>query len=370
VCSPTPASPIVYGLDFILQRPFAHDGNFTLRATNGSHYSPPLPEITETAADATTDTRPNRIVWSKLNQPEAVPPGNEITVGSGSVYRMMVRRDSILVWCSDGLWIITGDAGVWRADLIDSQQVLSARNATTQMDGTVYGYTSLGFVAVTEGNTVQNLSAAVVGDYLTGAAFSDTWDLYMVADEANKDVWLMDSRTATSLSWSFNTNSTAFVSGTMCYEEQENIGSAVYVPYSRQLLFSVPVDDYYDSIDKWSTTAYIVDTCTVFFQAVTGDDNAFIAKQWSEVTLLFRDVGAQPIKVKMFFDLVSFSHSQSTQYDGTDYRIVSGIPLAYGIGPRLLIGFQMDDTETNNASGWQLIGISPRFAVQAEEYMR
>jgi hypothetical protein len=361
------SSPIqVYGCDIILSVPFAHSDTLTLRATNESNYSPKLPAISGTAVSGDVDTRLNRVVWSKLGQPEAIEPTSEIYVGSGTFYRAVVRRDSVLCFCSDGLWILTGDSGNWIADIIDSTILLSSRAAVCQLDGIVYAYTSRGLVAVTEGNTVVNISEGLIGDVLPGKVFADTWTLYMEADEANMDVWLFDV-TNTGKAWVYNVASKAFTS---CDGYLENDTTALsYNVYEGALIFAAAPGAGTAVTKKFSSSTYRTDSSLVF-QAFTGDGNAFMVKQWSDVSWLFRtgNGAGSGVNFSLSYNGTT-SHTQATVTNGPDYRLTAGVGRAYAIAPNLSPGIAATVTAAATL-GWALVGISPRFTVLGEEYLR
>ncbi len=348
--------PIV---EFELQAVRYVTGGVSLRATNGQNYAPPLPLLTETAMTAPTDLRANRLVPSKFDQPEAVVPGVETVYGHGVHYRAITRRDNALLFASDGLWQLSGEGGNWRVDLIDPKLVLAARNAVCVLEGTVYAYTERGLVAITEGNQIVNLSAGVIGDQLPGLKFANTWRVFMEADEANAEIWLFDDDSADT-AFLFNVLTQTWFT----YSRLTSVSALVYAPYLEAMGFGAYSSGAVGPSIYTFNTSVAVDTSVVDFQPLTGDNNAFTAKQWIDVCLLFQSIGSSPLTASVRFDEVA-SHTQQTTTDGVDYRLVSGVPIASAVAPRIAPGFSVPA-----ANKWALAGVSLRYEVVSEEYMR
>lgn len=71
------------------------------------------PELESVDAVATNDVAPNRVYYSKLQQPEAVPLTNYFNVGAGDapIIRIVASRDSLFVFKEDGIFTISGQEG-------------------------------------------------------------------------------------------------------------------------------------------------------------------------------------------------------------------------------------------------------------------
>lgn len=109
-------------------------------------------------------TKPNRVYYSKPDEPEHVPIVNYISVGAedAPIYALARSRNALLVFKSDGIFKITGSApDGWRVDEIDSVTRVLRGSCVAEMGGLVYAWTQKGAVAVSELG-VQNLSARVI----------------------------------------------------------------------------------------------------------------------------------------------------------------------------------------------------------------
>jgi hypothetical protein len=98
------------------------------------------------------ETKPNRIYYSKLSQPEAVPLLNYFDVGSqdAAIKRIFPLRDSLFVFKEDGLYRISGETAPFVVTLFDSSIVLTAPDSVAVANNIIYGWTTKGISNVTE----------------------------------------------------------------------------------------------------------------------------------------------------------------------------------------------------------------------------
>lgn len=96
--------------------------------------------------------RPNRVYYSKYQQPEAVPQLNYIDIGAKDeeILRIMTLRDSLFVFKQDGLYRISGETAPFSTSLFDGSCVLLAHDSLAVLENTVYGWARSGIVQVTE----------------------------------------------------------------------------------------------------------------------------------------------------------------------------------------------------------------------------
>ena len=165
----TPGVPYIGAVDDGLQLIFQSiapygeaASDLTIAATNGDNYSPRLPAW-PTTTDGGIDERKNRLLWSKLDQPEHVPASHELTVGRGEIIRMITTQDRLLVFCTDGLYSITGNEFGWSVDLVDRNIVIPSQHAVDQMKGTVYAYAKdRGLLRIDRSGAVTELTKGAI----------------------------------------------------------------------------------------------------------------------------------------------------------------------------------------------------------------
>lgn len=127
-----------------------NQATMTVAATNGANYQEPVPEYTATAKTFTRKRTPQLLQWSKDSEPEHVPPVNETNVGAGTILAMCPTKNALWIFCSDGLYRLSGDSPPWRIDLVDPSCILVAPQAFTQIRDVIYAYTNYGIVAISD----------------------------------------------------------------------------------------------------------------------------------------------------------------------------------------------------------------------------
>lgn len=106
-------------------------------------------------ADVVSDNsvNPNRVYFSKIQQPEAVPLVNYIDIGpkDKAIQRILALRDSLIVLKEDGVYIISGSAAPnFTVRLSDSSALTFAPDTATNLNNLIYVLTSQGVVTVSE----------------------------------------------------------------------------------------------------------------------------------------------------------------------------------------------------------------------------
>lgn len=94
----------------------------------------------------------NRIYYSSLQQPEAVPLPNTMDVGDEdkAILRIMPIRDSLFVFKEDGLFRISGEVAPFTLQLFDSSVILAAPDSIAISKNVIYGWTTQGILTITE----------------------------------------------------------------------------------------------------------------------------------------------------------------------------------------------------------------------------
>lgn len=101
---------------------------------------------------ATNDVKPNRIYYSKVSQPDAVPLVNFVDVGAedSAILRIFPLRESLFVFKEDGLFRLSGEEAPWTVQLFDSSTKIIAPDSVDVSNNLVYGWTKQGIVTVSE----------------------------------------------------------------------------------------------------------------------------------------------------------------------------------------------------------------------------
>lgn len=117
-------------------------------------------------ADAVTsddEVKGNRIYYSKISQPEAVPIVNFIDVGAAdtNILRIFPLRDSLFVFKEDGLYRISGEIAPFVLNLFDSSYILLAPDSVGVSNNIIYSWTSQGISGLSESGATPSISRPI-----------------------------------------------------------------------------------------------------------------------------------------------------------------------------------------------------------------
>lgn len=281
------------GVDFFISRHHAYEGSFTLQASNGANYQPPIADFSAAAQTVATDQKLNRAHWAELAQPEAAPADNTFLIGNGEIYRAVSVGGSVLVFASDGLWIVAGDGinGWAKGFCKDPELILAGRLAVDVMGGLAWAQTSRGLVSITPEGDVAEVSGPVIGG---GAQYADTWDTRVACDRQHREVLLT---TDGGINWDvYNTRTRAFVS--LVPTTQAN--AAAFSKSLASLVFATataggPSVEYF----RADTSTTRLANASVRFQPIVGDEPT-ATKEWGTVEYVFDGLTAGATLVPSF----------------------------------------------------------------------
>lgn len=142
----TPSINGVYSITYLSPTTFSIPVDVTVAGTTGG-VSPLVDTLT-----ATNLAKPNRVYYSKVLQPEAVPLTNYIDVGAQDqpILRIFPLRDSLFVYKSDGLYRISGEVAPFNLALFDLSCILLAPDSLDVSNNLIYGWTTQGITSTSE----------------------------------------------------------------------------------------------------------------------------------------------------------------------------------------------------------------------------
>jgi hypothetical protein len=320
----------------------------TVRATNGANYSPVLPEISSTVATYSQTPRKNFLVWSNDNQPEHVPTSNSTFVGSGEIVSMVGARDALWIFCTDGLYRLSGTGGQWDLHPVDPTCIISGPQCAGVLNDTVYAYTNKGLVAITDAG-VEHISQGILNDLLPGPSYVETAKLQLCVDENNDEVYLLiQSATLGSAStlycysqvykrWSTITFSDMRVTYMAYIRYPATAGADGYPVLAWSQQDSAP--PFYALWDSASGTNL---KPTVLLQPFYGDD-PWLLKQWIDATWICDIACADNAVVSTFNNTTTYGTSTLVSHL-TDSRATFGVPRSCAIRAALSPGLKMTTT--------------------------
>lgn len=191
---------------------------FYLTSSIGSAFSPALP-ATGTGVSSNNTPAPNRLYFSKYQQPEAVPLTNFQDVGpkDKAILRILPLRDCLFILKEDGIYQLTGnEIANFTIYPFDSSTKLKATDSAVVLNNQVYMYSDQGVVTVSStgvsviSRPIENLLLPVIGyeDYTT-ATFGVSYE----TDRAYL-LWTLAKPTDTTATvcYRYNTFTTTWVS--------------------------------------------------------------------------------------------------------------------------------------------------------------
>ena len=280
--------------------------SITVRATNGANYSPPIPELSAAVQTLQPLTRKNRVQWSKEQQPEHCPSVSETFAGFGELYAMNATRDALWIWCSDGLFRLSGHAGAlglgaWQVDYANSTLILAGPQASVAMNEFLYAYTNIGFVEVDSAGNVINLTDKIIGDLLPGQKYAESRGIVVERNETDEEILLIlgdNGAGASNTVYVFNTKqrgwttlggNTASLSNLTALAMQRSVTTG-----EPRLLFGSSPAGNSPRYSGWNGAGlYLAAECR--YQPIYGDDPLEV-KRWLWADYLF-DPGSNGISI-------------------------------------------------------------------------
>lgn len=172
---------------------------------NGSNaWSPPIPQLGAAASNSDVisdnDDVPNRLFYSKAQEPEAVPALNYLDIGQPGkpILRILPLRNRLVVFKTDGIFLVYG-VEPFSVESLDSTVILTAPDSAISVANQVIALTNQGVVTVTEGgiNIISRAIESELNAYQKQGIYSKTGTFSTSHEVAHLyGLWL--GRTATS----------------------------------------------------------------------------------------------------------------------------------------------------------------------------
>lgn len=131
-------------------------------ATTGVEFSPNIPVDGTTPPTntvlSTNETSPNRIYYSKFQQPEAVPILNFLDVGpkDKEIIRILALRDSLFVLKEEGIYRLSGPAAPFQVYPFDFSTNIKSADSAVVLNNLIYMMSNQGV------NTVSDTGVAII----------------------------------------------------------------------------------------------------------------------------------------------------------------------------------------------------------------
>lgn len=127
---------------------------FSFTSTNGSQFNPTLPVTTSSGNQVTSnnEVRPNRLHYSKFQQPEAFPLLNYIDIGpkDREIKRIIALRESLFIFKEDGIYRLSGDTAPFTVAPFDFSAQVLAPDTAVVLNNQIYALSTQGVIVVTD----------------------------------------------------------------------------------------------------------------------------------------------------------------------------------------------------------------------------
>jgi hypothetical protein len=183
--SSTPSIDGLYTITYISSTTFSIPVNVSVAGVGGSLIKASIGVFSD------NEKKPNRIYYSKVQQPEAVPLVNFFDVGSQDreILRIFPLRDSLFVFKEDGLFRVSGETAPFVTALFDSSCILLAPDSISVANNKVYGWTTQGISEISEEGVnvitrnIKNIVLKLASDNYTNFKTA-TWGLGYESDNS------------------------------------------------------------------------------------------------------------------------------------------------------------------------------------------
>lgn len=127
---------------------------FYVLSSKGANFTPTVSMSLPTTVPvkSTNEIRPNRIMYSKFQQPEAVPLANFIDIGpkDRAVNRIVPLRDSLFILKEDGIYRLSGDVAPFTVAPFDFSVQVLAPDTAVVLNNQIYALSTQGVIVITD----------------------------------------------------------------------------------------------------------------------------------------------------------------------------------------------------------------------------
>lgn len=134
---------------------------FFITSNAGDQFNPTLPSMGN-GVISTNEVSPNRIYYSKFQQPEAVPLANFTEIGpkDRAIKRILALRDSLFILKEEGIYRLSGEVDPFTVALFDSSAQIIAPDSAVVLNNQIYAWTTQGVITITDSG-VSIISRAI-----------------------------------------------------------------------------------------------------------------------------------------------------------------------------------------------------------------
>jgi hypothetical protein len=143
----------VPGKILLITRSINHPAFFLTvdNTTTGQEFNPTLPTSGQSVI-SNNENSPNRVYYSKFQQPEAVPLLNFLDVGpkDKAIVRIIGLRDNLFVLKEDGIYVISGLVAPFTLTPFDYSTIIKAPDSAVVLNNLIYLYSTQGIGTISD----------------------------------------------------------------------------------------------------------------------------------------------------------------------------------------------------------------------------
>lgn len=222
------------------------------------------PTIGLTATDkqtiSTNEVRPNRVYYSKYQQPEAVPLVNYFDVGPRDkrIQRIIALRDALFIFKEEGIYRVTGDVSPFTIQDFDSSVFIRGIDSAKALNNQIYALTSQGVITVTDtGVEVISRNIENIFTQITRPGYAYETATFGVAYETDRAYLLFTVQnkedTTATICYRYNTFTKTWTSwdmsktcGLVKFQDDKLYLGPSDIPYIEQQRKNLEITDYAD----------------------------------------------------------------------------------------------------------------------------
>lgn len=185
---------------------------FKVKGNNQSFGRMFNPEITSYLS-STNSEEGNALYFSKIQQPEAVPIVNKLSVGARDkqILRIIGLQDSLFILKEEGMFRLTGDnSSNFQVAIFDNSATVEAPDSAVVLNNQIYALSTQGVIAISEtGVTIESRPIENILNKLTSPAYTQyTYTTFGVSYEADRAyiLFVADNPTDTSATRAYRFN--------------------------------------------------------------------------------------------------------------------------------------------------------------------
>ena len=255
-------------------------------------FSPNVP-TSGTAVISSSETVTNRVYYSRVSQPEAVPLLNYFDVGSANfnIRRIVALQDSVFILKDEGIYRLVGfDPTSWQVSLFDKTFNLVCDESVSVLDNTIYCFTNQGVATISDsGSTI--ISYDIEDQLLNKINFTNISSSWGVSNPPDRKYifWTLQNNTETypTIAYVYQTNVKQWTTWKLFNDQPVTAGTlfetdgklyfATSDKYVRQERKALTDDDLKDNSINGTITS--VSGSTIGLSSVSGVSAGMILRQ-------------------------------------------------------------------------------------------